>query len=171
MSNVLKVEVLSRQEVASIDYLKVKYAIISITDNTRYFTSYPTSDINMVALLALKFADTDDKEDIDDWKCISNTQAKLILDFAFSVKEEVDTIIINCDAGISRSSGIAAALSYIFNGTDSEIWDNPKFFPNKLVYDTILNAAGYSNTYTQEDIETEAELGNFNPGIFSLGYH
>lgn len=51
-------------------------------------------------------------------------------------RKEVDLIICQCEAGISRSAGIAAALSEIIND-DCDIYFK-KFIPNMLVYRTIL---------------------------------
>ena len=52
---------------------------------------------------------------------------------------EVDVIICQCSAGISRSAGVAAALGVILNGSDKEIFNDPKYCPNRFVYRTILN--------------------------------
>jgi predicted protein tyrosine phosphatase len=51
----------------------------------------------------------------------------------------VDFVVCHCDAGISRSSGVAAALSKHYNGTDFEFFD-PPYMPNMLVYTKVLNA-------------------------------
>ncbi len=53
--------------------------------------------------------------------------------------ESVDFVVCHCDAGISRSSGVAAALSKYYNGTDFEFF-NPPYRPNMLVYNKVLNA-------------------------------
>lgn len=54
-------------------------------------------------------------------------------------RKGVDFIVCHCDAGISRSSGVAAALSKYYNGTDFEFFD-PPYRPNMLVYTKVLNA-------------------------------
>lgn len=53
--------------------------------------------------------------------------------------KDVD-IIVHCDAGISRSSGIAAAILKYLTGDDSAIFDDPKYYPNMLCYRKTLNA-------------------------------
>jgi predicted protein tyrosine phosphatase len=48
------------------------------------------------------------------------------------------TIVCQCAAGVSRSSGMAAAISKIYNGTDDWVFGNYRYYPNMLVYGTIL---------------------------------
>lgn len=49
-------------------------------------------------------------------------------------------VVINCEAGISRSAGVAAALSKHYTGDDSRFFSNAgKYLPNRLVYRTLLN--------------------------------
>jgi hypothetical protein len=47
-------------------------------------------------------------------------------------------VVVNCEAGLSRSAGIALALSQIIEGHDSEICQFNGFFPNMLVRDKIV---------------------------------
>ena len=49
---------------------------------------------------------------------------------------QVDFICVNCEAGISRSAGIAGALSKIYNKEDSYYFKH--FCPNMFVYTSIL---------------------------------
>lgn len=56
-------------------------------------------------------------------------------------QKDVDFIVCHCDAGISRSSGVAAALSKHYNGTDFEFFNSGgRYRPNMLVYTKVLNA-------------------------------
>lgn len=50
---------------------------------------------------------------------------------------KVDTIYVNCDGGVSRSSAVAAALLKYMGLDDSKIWKNGKYSPNRLVYETL----------------------------------
>jgi hypothetical protein len=47
--------------------------------------------------------------------------------------------ICQCNAGISRSAGVAAALSYIVSQDDSWVFENPRYLPNRIVCRTILD--------------------------------
>ena len=46
-------------------------------------------------------------------------------------------LYIHCDAGKSRSAGVAAAIAKIYNGTDEEFFKDP-YCPNRLIYNLIL---------------------------------
>lgn len=58
---------------------------------------------------------------------------------AFVLKHRnIPMLIVNCEAGISRSSGIAAAVSKFFNGDDSEFYDSGKYHPNDRIRRFVL---------------------------------
>ncbi len=65
--------------------------------------------------------------------------AKEILSFVSSHINEIELIVVNCEAGISRSAGVAAALSKIINGEDERYFK--EYLPNRLVYRTLLNVS------------------------------
>jgi hypothetical protein len=68
------------------------------------------------------------------------TTPRQILDFvAEGQRQHIDLCVCQCDAGISRSAGVAAALSYILNQDDTWVFKDPWYMPNRLVYCTILN--------------------------------
>ena len=69
-------------------------------------------------------------------KLMTTTQAKKIAKFLFTKKPEA--IIVNCEAGISRSAGVAAALAKFFHDDDKEIFK--KAIPNTYVYRLTLDA-------------------------------
>ena len=48
-------------------------------------------------------------------------------------------MIVHCDAGISRSSGVAAAILKAKTGDDSQIFNNPKYRPNMRCYRIVLD--------------------------------
>ena len=62
--------------------------------------------------------------------------AKAILAFV-AAYPDVDRIIVHCDAGLSRSPGVAAALAKIFNKDDTEIFKRHSGL-NRRVYGMIL---------------------------------
>lgn len=49
-------------------------------------------------------------------------------------------VIVHCDAGLSRSAGIAAAIMKHFNGDDSLVFDSGKYYPNMWCYRLTLEA-------------------------------
>lgn len=80
-----------------------------------------------------------------DIKLFTNNDALNIFDFVEIYKKDVDLIIVHCEAGISRSAGVAGALSLMYNGTDEYYFK--KYLPNIFVYRKILN------TYMKENYE------------------
>ncbi len=80
---------------------------------------------------------------IPDWKgrelVYFNRELSIqILDFVDKYRDLVKEVIIHCDAGISRSAGVAVALCRYLGESDSKYFGNrSRFFPNCLVYTTI----------------------------------
>jgi predicted protein tyrosine phosphatase len=54
----------------------------------------------------------------------------------------IDTLLVCCDAGQSRSAAIAAAVSRYLGQDEWAIWDNPRYRPNPLVYRLTCKALG-----------------------------
>ena len=61
--------------------------------------------------------------------------------------KDLDEVWIHCDAGISRSAGVACALDEYYNldGRSSFYWTDGYHHPNGLVYRTVMNVlnSGY----------------------------
>ena len=93
------------------------------------------------ATLYLKFHDLDKK--CEDYKLFNEEQALKILMFVQWWFHHIELIVVNCGAGVSRSAGVAGALSKLINGDDSEYFKHS--LPNMLVYRTILNVANEIN--------------------------
>lgn len=90
---------------------------------------------NIVDYICLTFADRDSGPHL-----MTQHQASLILGIVENNKD--NNIVCQCDSGISRSSGLAAALSLIYNKNDLWVFNNHKYRPNIHVYRTILKVAG-----------------------------
>ena len=52
-------------------------------------------------------------------------------------KKDVDLIVINCEAGVSRSAGVGAAISKVLNGDDKDFFRY--FCPNIFIYRKVIN--------------------------------
>lgn len=64
---------------------------------------------------------------------------------AFFVKgiakdESINSLIVHCEAGMSRSAGVAAAIMKYLFGTDEAIFGIPSYRPNMLCYRRTLEA-------------------------------
>ena len=74
----------------------------------------------------------------DNGRVFSKDDAIAIKNFVSSRLDNLEQIVCSCDAGLSRSPAMAAAISYWLNGSDKAIWDNPRYTPNSHVYTTLL---------------------------------
>ena len=134
--------------------------IISISSPNMLYNSAPfMSEQNKVKdILELSMYDADgDGYDVygtrvyaDD--LMKDEQAQAIVDFVR--KYEDKRIIVHCDAGISRSAGVAAAILRSYTGDDSRIFDSARHAPNMYIYYKVLKAFGYD--YTPDGYGDEA---------------
>jgi len=92
------------------------------------------SEDNREGLLQLAFADTADPEGADSF---TSSLATEVLDFVEQVWDRIEVLLIHCEAGLSRSPGVAAALSRIYYGDDG-LWFEYDF-PNSLVYQLLVD--------------------------------
>ncbi len=68
--------------------------------------------------------------------------ADRILSFLEHLPDEVTDLYICCAEGMSRSPGIAAALLKISGRSDRDVWRNPYYSPNTLVFRELCREAG-----------------------------
>lgn len=106
--------------------------LISITDPGKYHC-LPSGRYKDV--LCVKFHDADIVS--NGIRLIDTDTTEKIITFVIT-NLDVDFVVVNCEAGISRSAGCAAALSKIFTGDDSELVRAKPFF-NRMVYRTIMD--------------------------------
>ncbi len=162
----MKFKVLSRQSFGEFKSDE-KYLAISITDPNSEDAIIGDKD-NMKSILTLQFHDVDkplvsrDKctackgtgylpeyKNINNGHCylcttmldiqlFTDNDARIILDFVQDCRIDIDLIVVHCEAGISRSAGVAGALSLIYNGSDEYYFH--RYLPNIFVYRSILNA-------------------------------
>ena len=107
------------------------WAAISITTEG----DFPTlSAENREGVLQLVFADTADPDRTDSFTV---SHAAELLDFVEEVWDRVEVLLIHCEAGMSRSPDVAAALSRIYYGDDGPWFEYD--FPNRLVYRLLVD--------------------------------
>jgi hypothetical protein len=113
--------------------IKEKHIVISISGSDDKETIVPNNP-NRMGLLRLKF---DDVEDIQEqYVYYDRGLAAETLDFVERYCTQVSLIVVQCKAGLSRSVGLASALSKIINGKDDDVFT--KGIPNMFVYITTL---------------------------------
>ena len=140
----MKFKVLSRKlaEEYSKNSNKDKSIIISIksTNDTSTPDIQCTKTNNIKSILSLVFDDVETQY-LENEKPISNEQAQEIVDFVNKWYKNIDLIIVHCDAGISRSAGICAALSKWLINDDTPYFNGYSYIPNMVCYRKVLNIA------------------------------
>ena len=126
--------------------------MISISDPYMHYSSSPfiSRDNLIVEILKLCFADAD-APGIDVYGREASSSDLMQPEDGQKIKELLGRhpntdIIVHCDAGISRSAGVAAGILKAIIGDDSQIYDNPTYYPNSHCYRTTLNALLGSGT-------------------------
>lgn len=144
----MKFLVLSREKIEEAQITE-KHIVISIRDPYTAKARLPKS-IYRLKTLYLEFSDID--KHFPNTSCIlfNSRIAQKILNLVDKYKNKVEVIVCQCEAGISRSAGVAAALSRIINQDDYIYFK--RFIPNRTVYRTILEE--YVKNY-KKTIENE----------------
>ena len=119
--------------------------IVSITDVGSIPNTFNYTNPHIKGVCALQFDDVDFGEPY----CITREDAEKILEFVSQRIDKVDLVIVHCEAGVSRSAGVCAALMKIFTGDDWEIFNKPRYCPNMSCYRSVLEAA--FGSYDEKD--------------------
>ena len=118
-----------------------KSIIISITDKK---CNYPQISFNpqfngIQEVCFLKFNDVSKVQP----NFITRKDAQKIVAFVKKYeKSDIDTIIVHCEVGVSRSAGICAAILKYFNRDPRLIFSNPKYKPNIGCYEMVCESFG-----------------------------
>jgi Predicted protein-tyrosine phosphatase len=144
----MKFQVLGRAHVFTV-VPELPHVLISITD-----VGAPEAALSdaatRLATLRLQFHDAD--QPWQDRTLLSEEDAQRIVAFVEAHRERVSLVVCQCEAGISRSAGVAAALSKWLNGDDALFFRY--FHPNRHVYRLVLEAALGSEPAHEEATET-----------------
>lgn len=136
------------------DNIKNHYFIISISNK---FDERPcfASDPDCKGICYLNFDDVEKGEK----NCITEHDIDLLVYFlvkAFKKNPQVENLIVHCEAGVSRSAGLAAALMKFYNDDDMPIFNNPKYCPNMTVYRMVLERL-MGRIVDEKEIKTKEE--------------
>ena len=142
-----QIVVLNRVEAEEFD-CPYAWGCISIANTEQDFAEIP--DENRVALLQLAFADI--TTPLAGYQLFHDDQAHDILDFITNYWNEIETLLVHCDAGISRSSAVAAAIARLKFNDESEFLESP-FEPNPRVYRILREVASGRGDYQEGEDE------------------
>jgi predicted protein tyrosine phosphatase len=106
------------------------------------------SAANRVDLLQLSFADAIYPDSTGLLVLFGEEDAHRILDFVKAVWDRIDLLMVHCEAGISRSSAIAAVVSRIYYGDDAPFVLSRLYEPNPLVYRIMVEVAVERGDYS-----------------------
>lgn len=115
--------------------------IISIRDPNKVKPEFNINNSSIKDILYLSFYDISEetKSIFGGFESMSPIDAILIRDFVLKWQDEIDTIWIQCEMGMSRSVGIAAAIMEYFDMDSKEILEGNQYYPNRLCYDLTKN--------------------------------
>ncbi len=111
----------------------VPHVVISITSAADDVARIPRSSACR-GVLRLSFADIDEAD--GDLTLFSAEHAVEILEFVFKHRRSIERVVLHCDAGLSRSPGVAAAVARIMG--DDDVTFFRRHWPNGHVYRTLL---------------------------------
>ena len=120
------------------------WCCISIANDETLFASI--SRENRVGLLQVAFADI--TQPLKGFIAFYDSLGFDILDFVSQHWDTVDLLMVHCDAGISRSSAVAAAISRLKFGSEGDFLDSP-FDPNPRVYRMLREIASGRSDFEQ----------------------
>jgi len=130
--------VYNRRTIEALEPNDVPHVIVSITTPYDDHALINTNE-NTLGILRLSFHDLDrvlpETEHLED-EMFNEFHAREILDFVES-HPSAEHFIVHCDAGLSRSPGVAAAMSKIILGDDEYFFK--RYHPNMRVYGLILS--------------------------------
>ena len=114
-------------------YHKEKTAVISInTSWERPARIIKTQENGVLAVLWLFFDDVTGGPN-----SFNEEHAENIIRFIDYWRDSVDILLVHCDAGISRSAAVCAAVKRYLGFDDMDIFNSKEYDPNQLVYTTI----------------------------------
>jgi predicted protein tyrosine phosphatase len=131
--------VYSRAMIESIAPPDVPYVILSITSRVSDVARLPVNELCQ-GVLRQSFPDADGPSMLyTEDELFSPTQAAEVWAFVRQHRPSIARILVHCDAGISRSSAMAAAISKALTGDDKRFF-GARYLPNRRVYRLMLEA-------------------------------
>ena len=115
--------------------------IISITDPDKELNVFAKNP-NIIGVCRLQFDDTDPDIKLKYETLMTPQDASKIKDFVDRHTDKAEQIIVHCEAGISRSAGVMAAIMRYFGYDNNCIFKSHRFSPNMYCYELTAKAFG-----------------------------
>jgi predicted protein tyrosine phosphatase len=131
--------VYSRSAIGALQAPAEPHIVISISTTTGdpARLGHPAHPPSRLGLVRLAFYDSDTPA--AGRVLFDRAMAARIWDLVEQHRSAAEIIRVHCDAGLSRSPGVAAALALVLHGDDREFF--ARYRPNRLVYRTMLDEA------------------------------
>lgn len=120
------------------EYPENKFGVITITDPDKDWVKFYPNKYR-VSILPLKFDDYDPLKNTS-YQCIDMIEMKVeqaivIRKWLDKYSSQIDELIVNCEAGVCRSSAVAFAIQVCYYGEDEDtVLATEGFVPNMHVY-------------------------------------
>jgi predicted protein tyrosine phosphatase len=93
-----------------------------------------------LGVLRLSFPDAEVASELHaEAELFSREHAAATWSFVLQHRATIERVIVHCDAGVSRSPAVGAALGRVLNGDDAEFFAG-RYRPNMRVYQMMLDA-------------------------------
>lgn len=123
--------------------IKRLYQILAEKNIGKYgaiISSASVIDVEKVHCIPYVFRQYEDLDYECPGRSFSHVDATAFADFVNNL--EADVLYCCCDAGESRSPAVAAAVMRYFGLDDMQVWRNPHYHPNMLVFEMMTNVLG-----------------------------
>ena len=144
MDNKLKKYIIHILAITAIDdetfYLPAEQIAIIVCTNRTNKAIYKLRSEN---ILVMDFPDVEDKKYPG---AFSRAHARRIIRFLKGLSDDVTDIYVCCSKGGSRSPAVAAAILKMSGRKDTDVWKNPYYVPNSLVYLRLCREYGLAVT-------------------------
>ena len=130
--------VAGRRDIESGIPIRTAYVVISITDPGSRPARIPRS-AGFRDVLRLQFHDAIPLRSFSlppEVVLMNEDHARAIWQFVRKWRETVETIVVHCEQGMSRSPAVAAAICRALGGDDG--WFFREYLPNQYVYDLLV---------------------------------
>lgn len=135
----MTVSILSKSELFRLiekKQLTTKTAIVSFADDADEFLDFPDN----IRVLKVVFYDIRPSSTVKEHYDSLLPEAKNIANFVNRAIKEGKDIICQCDYGISRSAGLAAAILERYAHRGLDVFADYRYTPNQFVYNKVYKA-------------------------------